>query len=226
MSKLPLDPAKPLVYAITDRQSLPGTPHHNHHPATTSILTDFIERALAAGVDLLQIRERDLPARDILGIAEASVGSARRTGARILVNDRADVAKCAGAGVHLTTRSLSAEIVRRVFGSEMIIGASTHTLEEALEAERGGADFVVFGPVFENVAKLKYGLPVGIDALRAVSQRVRIPVLALGGITLTNLHETLEAGAAGIAAISLFAHNPDLAAAVETIKRFTNFTRI
>jgi thiamine-phosphate pyrophosphorylase len=216
--KLPLDPVKPLIYLITDRLSLPATPNHNH--TTTPDLTDFIDRALTAGVDLLQIRERDLPARDILSISEAAVQKARRTGAQILVNDRADVAKCAGAGVHLTTRSLPAETVRRVFGLEMIIGASTHNLEEAMAAENGGADFVVFGPVFETASKRKYGPPLGVEALRAASQCVGIPVLALGGITLANFHETLEAGAAGIAAISLFARSADLEAVVQSIKRF------
>jgi thiamine-phosphate pyrophosphorylase len=146
---------------------------------------------------------------------------ARKTGARVLVNDRADVAKCAGAGVHLTTRSLNAETVRRLFGLEMIIGASTHSLQQVIAAENGGVDFVVFGPVFETASKREYGPPVGVEALRAASRCVSIPVLALGGITLTNFHETLEAGAAGIAAISLFARSRDLEAVVQSIKRFS-----
>ena len=219
MPKLLLDPAKPLVYLITDRLSLPATQNHNH--PTTPDLTDFIERALTAGVDLLQIRERDASARDILSISEAAVQMDRKTGARVLVNDRADVANCAGAGVHLTTRSLNAETVRRLFGLEMLIGASTHSLQEVIAAENGGADFVVFGPVFETASKREYGPPVGVEALRAASRCVSIPVLALGGITLTNFHETLEAGAAGIAAISLFARSRDLEAVVQSIKRFS-----
>jgi thiamine-phosphate pyrophosphorylase len=221
--KLRLDPAKPLVYLITDRLSLPATPNHKH--TTTPDLTDFIERALTAGVDLLQIREPDLPARDILAVAEAAVQKAQKTGAQVLVNDRADIAKCAGAGVHLATRSLPPETVRRVFGLELIIGASTHSLEEAMAAEKGGADFVVFGPVFETASKREYGPPVGVEALSAASRCVRIPVLALGGITPANFHETLEAGAAGIAAISMFARTGDLEAVVQNIKRFSGSSK-
>jgi thiamine-phosphate pyrophosphorylase len=167
---------------------------------------------------MLQIRERDLTARELCSISEATVQSARSTDARVLVNDRADIAQCVGAGVHLTTRSLNAEVVRRAFGPEMIIGASTHNVEEVTEAEDGGADFVVFGPVFETASKQKYGSPVGVAALRTASRRAGIPVLALGGITLLNFHQALEAGAAGIAAISLFAGAVDLRAVVQIIK--------
>lgn len=169
---------------------------------------------------MLQIRERDLSAREILSISEHAVRIARKTGARVMVNDRADVACCAGGGVHLTTRSLPVEAVRGVFGTETMIGASTHNLEEAVAAENGGADFVVFGPVFETLSKRSYGPPVGVASLRAVARRVRIPVLALGGITSSNFHETLEAGAAGIATISWFARAADLEGVVQTIKSF------
>jgi thiamine-phosphate pyrophosphorylase len=174
---------------------------------------------LAAGVDMVQVRERDLPAREILSISEAAVQIARTTGARVLVNDRADIATCVGAGVHLTTRSVTANVVRHAFGKEMLVGASTHNLEEAVTAESGGADFVVFGPVFETASKREYGPPAGIEALRAIAKRLSIPVLALGGITLANAPLALDAGAAGIAAISLFAKSDDLEAAVRTVKR-------
>lgn len=217
MPKLPLDHSKPLVYLITDRHSL--QPPRPECTIVTS-LVEFIEQAFAAGIDFLQIRERDLPARDILSISEAAVRIARKTEACVMVNDRADVARCAGAGVHLTTRSLSVATIRNVFGPEMIIGASTHNLEEAVAAEHGGAHFLVFGPVFETFSKRSHGPPVGVASLRAVARIVRIPVLALGGITLENFHETLDAGAAGIAAISLFARAADIEAAVQTIRSF------
>jgi thiamine-phosphate pyrophosphorylase len=169
---------------------------------------------------MVQIRERDLPAREILSISEAAVQIARATGARVLVNDRADIAKCVRAGVHLTTRSLAADVVRHAFGQEMLVGASTHNLEEAVTAENGGADFAVFGPVFETASKREYGPPAGIEALRTIARRLSIPVLALGGITLANARLALDAGAAGIAAISLFAQADDLEVAVRTVKRF------
>lgn len=221
MPKLPLDPPNPLVYLITDRFALRPPPTNSG--AVVGRLVEFIERAFAAGVDMLQIRERDLPTRDILSVSEAAVRIARN-GARVTVNDRADVARCAGCGVHLTTHSLPVEAVRRVFGRDIIIGASTHNLEEAVAAEKGGADFVVFGPVYDTSSKRSYGPPVGVASLRTVTRRVRIPVLALGGITLSNFHETLEAGAAGVAGISLFADARDLEGVIRTIKGFVRLS--
>ena len=181
-------------------------------------LIEFTERAIAAGVDYVQIREPDLSARDLLSVTEAAAAIATRSGARVLINDRADIAACARAGVHLTTRSLSAEVVRRAFGSELIIGASTHSLEEAKAAEAGGADFIVFGPVFETASKKRYGEPVGLDALRRVATALTIPVIALGGISLANFVRTLDAGARGVAGISMFAQASDLKGLVATIK--------
>lgn len=181
-------------------------------------MIDFIERALFAGVDLVQIRERDLSARDLLFIADSISESARRTDACILVNDRADVAACAGVGVHLTTRSMSPDIVRNAFARQMLIGASTHNLAEARTAARAGADFIVFGPVFETKSKKQYGLPVGLEALRIVVNSVNVPVLALGGINIHNFREAMDTGAAGIAAISLFSSIGDINNIVREVK--------
>jgi thiamine-phosphate pyrophosphorylase len=181
-------------------------------------VVDFVLRALEARVDMVQIRERDLSARDALEIADVCARAARRYGAQVLVNDRADVAAAAGAGVHLTTRSMDAGIVRSSFGPDMLIGASTHSIEEAITAERGGADFVVFGPVFETESKRQYGPPVGLDALAAVARLLKIPVLALGGVNLRNFRGALDAGASGIAGISLFTRADDLGSIVRAIK--------
>ena len=164
------------------------------------------------------MRERDLPARDLLSLTERIVAASRPAGARVLVNDRADVAVAGGAGVHLTTRSMRAEVVRKTFGDQLLIGVSTHSWDEAREAEAGGADFVVFGPVFETASKRPYGEPVGLPLLAAVAGRLRIPVLALGGITLENYQSALDAGAAGIAAISLFLATEDVGATVRRLK--------
>jgi thiamine-phosphate pyrophosphorylase len=181
-------------------------------------LIDFLDEALSAGVDMVQIRERDLSASELFSLAEPVASSASKAGAKLLVNDRADVAACLNCGVHLTTRSLPARAVRSAFGPEMLVGVSTHTTEEARMAENGGADFIVFGPVFETESKKVYGESVGIEALRTVSRGVRIPVLALGGIRLTNYQEALDAGAAGVAAISLFTEADDLNQVVREIK--------
>lgn len=167
---------------------------------------------------MVQVRERDLSARNVTYLTEIIAKLAARTGARVLVNDRPDIAACVGAGVHLTTRSLTADVVRRAFGSEMLIGVSTHNVDEACAAEDGRADFVVFGPVFETASKKTYGQPVGLESLRSAAARLSIPVLALGGIKLSNYRDALDAGAAGVAGISMFAESPDLASTVSAIK--------
>ena len=192
-------------------------PREKNNP-TLNDLTAYITRAVEAGIDMVQVRERDLSARDMLYVADAARAAAKDRKTIILINDRSDVAACAGAGVHLTTRSMTADVVRRAFGPSMVVGVSTHSLEEAQEAERRGADFVVFGPVFETESKRVYGPPVGLDALASVTARVRIPVLAIGGISLTNFRETFDRGAAGVAGISLFAHAEDLTRVVRAIK--------
>ena len=205
---------KPLLYLITDRKALPPAKGTNE----LDELIEFIGRSADAGVDLLQIRERDLSARQLLYVTETAVGLAANKGVEVLVNDRVDLARSAGAGVHLTTRSMPARVVRATFGDEMKIGASTHNIEEAESAERGGADFIVFGPVFETESKKAFGPPVGIRALRDVCAVANIPVLALGGISLSNFSEAIDAGAAGIAGISIFAKAQNLPEVVRVIK--------
>ena len=206
--------SRPLLYLITDRRVLP--PKKNK--TDLAPLFDLVSRALEAGVDLVQVRERDLPAKQLAGLVESLVGLARGCNARVLVNDRADVAACCGAGVHLTTRSMAPDIVRKTFGPDLLIGVSTHSMEEAVAAEEGEADFIVFGPVFETASKKIYGPPVGLELLEKVSGRLCIPVLALGGIDMTNFRLPLERGAAGVAAISLFAAAEDLRSVVKHIK--------
>src|SRR5205085_9179176 len=182
-----------------------------------AVLIEFLRTALAAGVDLIQLLERDLGPRDLLAIADAIAPLARASGAALLINDRADVAACAGAGVHLTTRSMRADAVRRAFGQSLLIGASTHNLAEAEAAAGEGADFVVFGPVFETESKQTYGPPVGLAALREVAGRLTIPVVALGGVKPDNFQDTLRAGAAGVAAISMFVEADDLPGLIRQI---------
>ena len=167
---------------------------------------------------MVQIREPDLCARELCDFLSPLVETARRCDARVLVNDRADVAAATGAGVHLKTSSVPVEAVRKTFGPDLIIGASTHSMKEAEAAQAGGADFIVFGPVFETASKIAYGPPVGLDPLAEVAARLCIPVLALGGIDMTNFRLPLERGAAGVAAISLFIEAVDLEAVVKTIK--------
>lgn len=197
MTKLP--ERRPLLYYITDGRALPG-----QDPLPV------IEQAVAAGIDLIQIRERELSARDLLALAAAAVERARGTATRVLVNDRLDVALAAQAdGIHLPTHGLPTAEVRQRYPA-LLVGASTHNLEELRRAEEGGADFAVFGPVFETPSKKEYGAPLGLAALEGAVRQAKIPVLALGGVKEENTAKCLAAGAAGLAAISLFQSADDL----------------
>ena len=162
--------------------------------------------AVAAGIELIQLREKRLTARVLFELSEQSAALTRGSATRLLVNDRADVAAAAGAGgVHLPTQSLDAATIRRTFGEDFLIGVSTHSVAEAEVAKDDGAYFVVFGPVFATASKEKYGPPTGLARLEGVSKALApFPVLALGGVDVTNARECLRAGASGIAGISLF----------------------
>jgi thiamine-phosphate pyrophosphorylase len=162
---------------------------------------DLLSSAIAAirdGVDMIQIREKDLEARPLYELVCKVRDAAAGTSTKILVNDRLDVALAANIdGVHLPADGLPAARVRPFV---RLMGCSTHTLEEVLQAEQDGADFVIFGPIFETPGKV----PVGIEALRNVAVHAHIPILAIGGITREVTGEVIQAGAAGIAAIRLF----------------------
>lgn len=169
-------------------------------------LLRLVQAAVAAGVDLVQIREKSLPTRVLYELALKAVALTAGTGTNLLINDRADIAAAAGAaGVHLTTTSLPMEVVRAAFGADFVIGVSTHSIEEARAARQQGADFVVFGPVFAAASKSEYGEPMGVVRLQQVcGELAPFPVLALGGITTGNVADCLEAGAHGVAAIGMF----------------------
>ena len=156
----------------------------------------------------MQIREKDLPTRELLELVTAAVeaaGGHEGEGSRVVVNDRLDVAWAAAAhGVHLGTKSLPARVVRGIVSRDFLVGVSCHSLQEALAAESSEADYLVLGPIFESPAKLVFGPPLGLEKLREVTSRVRIPVLALGGITLERVSACREAGATGIAGIRIF----------------------
>lgn len=179
-----------------------------------------IEIAVEAGVDWVQIREREIPARELLAVARAAVdvanrkratlGGADRPGSLILINDRLDVGLAAGAaGIHLGRESLPAHDVigwrrrERAF-TDFMMGLSCHTIDELLQAEDAGVDYAFFGPVFDTPAKRPFGPPLGIGKLAAACQATQLRVIAIGGVTLKNSAECLDAGCAGVAAIRMF----------------------
>ncbi|HKC65899.1 MAG TPA: thiamine phosphate synthase, partial [Pyrinomonadaceae bacterium] len=181
----------------------------------------LVHAATLARVSLIQLREKNLPARTVYELALRSAEITKGTTTRLLINDRADIATAAHAdGVHLTTRSIEASVIRRTFGARFLIGVSTHSLLEAQRARDDGADFAVFGPVFDTASKRIYGPPVDLDNLREVAQTLSpFPIIALGGITLENAASVLRAGARGVAAIRLLSDAQNLKRTVEAIRK-------
>ncbi|MCX8026688.1 MAG: thiamine phosphate synthase [Thermodesulfovibrionales bacterium] len=162
-----------------------------------------VEDALRGGVRMLQMREKDLPDRQMLNLAYRLRDITSRYSARLFVNDRLDIAMIVSAdGIHLGQSSIYADVVRDTSQQKMQIGVSTHSLDEALDAQRRSADFITFGPVFDTPSKRAYGAPVGIKKLQEVVKTVEIPVYAIGGIKLENLSEIKKIKPKGVALIS------------------------
>jgi thiamine-phosphate pyrophosphorylase len=196
-----------LLYYITDRSQLQVG------------LLARIEDALRAGVDFIQIREKDLSVRDLYALCAEALRLPNPHGTKILVNARADVALAAGAhGVHLPSNSPAPSDFRGILPAGFLIGVSCHSLQDVGRAQADGADYVVFGPVFETPSKAGYGPPQGVERLRQACEAVDLPVLALGGVTSNNAASCVQAGAAGIAGISLFQKAEGLSAAVRALR--------
>jgi thiamine-phosphate pyrophosphorylase len=229
-----------LLYYITDRRQFPGTPVQQRDR-----LLEKIADAARAGVDLIQLRERDLSARELYQLATEALCAVRETRnvkreTKLLINSRIDVALACGAdGVHLRADDFSASDARAIWAKsarevalaplpDFLFGVSCHNHADILSAEAHGADFVVYAPVFEKQGTSSQA--VGLDGLRKACGRAGghdkkveagfasgMPILALGGITLANARECVAAGAAGIAAIRLFQEH-DVAKIVEAIR--------
>ena len=198
------------VYLITDRGQAPG-----------GDILRAVEGALHGGVRAVQLREKDLPGKDLYLLAGRMRELTARHGAMLFVNDRVDVALAVGAdGVHLGGSSMPVPAARTLLGDEALIGCSTHSLRELREAAARGADFATFGPVYPTPSKAAYGPPVGVAALSGACRETAIPVFALGGVGPHNAGEVMEAGAFGIALIKGVVAAPDpRGAAAELLTR-------
>lgn len=207
---MPLALKNPILYLITGGTTTEvTTPESKEFQAILAL----IRAAADAGIQLIQLREKKLTALHLFELTARAAEITKQTPTRLLVNDRADISAAAGAdGVHLASRSLTSQTVRKAFGKDFLIGASTHSLAEAITARDGGADFAVFGPVFETASKAQYGSALGVQALSEVAREMKpFPIIALGGISMANAADCLRAGAYGIAAIRWFADADTLA---------------
>jgi thiamine-phosphate diphosphorylase len=173
-------------------------------------LLDHVARAIRGGAHLVQVRQPGLDGGPLLRLVERCVAMARGSRARVLVNDRLDVALAAGAhGVHLRTGSMPASRVRRIVPDGFLIGRSVHDADEAQQLTlAGGLDYLIAGTVFPTSSKPGVA-PIGLDGLRAIVTATSLPVLAIGGVTLESVGSLRGTGAAGFAAIGLFARGAD-----------------
>ena len=177
---------------VTDRHQTKGRP-----------LVPLLQQVLTAAAPAIQLRERDLSARELLTLAREvqAVTASRRS--QLLINDRIDVALALeGVGVHLRSNSLPLPVARQLLGARRLLGISVHAVEEAVQAESQGADYIVFGPVYETPSKQMFGPPLGIDTLEKACRLVRIPIIGIGGVTAARAREMRQAGAFGVAVIT------------------------
>jgi thiamine-phosphate pyrophosphorylase len=228
---------RPILCYVTDRKSLspqlrhaaeaPANGENSPLPSTLEPLLASISAVADAGVDWIQLREKDLTAQACASLAHSALQRSSTTKTKILINDRLDVAVAEhAAGVHLGERSLPIAAVRRFlrslsrknFAGEFLAGVSCHSKESAIAAAAAGADYIFFGPVFDTPSKLAHGPAQGLSRLAAVCRAVVIPVLAIGGVTRENSGACLNSGAAGIAAIRLFQETEDLAALTRALR--------
>lgn len=180
------------LYLITDRHQTAGRP-----------LLDVVRQALDGGVKAVQLREKDLSVADLFRLAADMRRLTADYGARLIINDRPDMALAVGAdGVHIGISSMPVAVARRILGDDKIIGYSAHAIDEAERAQADGTDFVTFGPVYATPSKMAFGSPCGVTKLATATSTLNIPVIGLGGISQANITEVLSANSAGIAVIS------------------------
>ncbi|WP_337287810.1 thiamine phosphate synthase [Candidatus Methylomirabilis sp.] len=202
------------LYVITDRSRTKGRP-----------LEVVVDAALAGGAKAIQLREKDLSTRDLYKLIERLLPLVRGRGAHLLINDRVDLTLALPIdGVHLARTSLPPAETRALLGPTRLIGVSCHSLEEAIEAERGGADFIVFGPLFPTPSKAAYGSPVGLTQIKEMRRQIRLPILGIGGVTTPNAASVMASGTDGVAVISAVMMADDPADAVSALLRVIRST--
>lgn len=203
-----LSPSDLRLYAITDRRALPAG----------VTLAQAVEAALDGGVTCLQLREKTASAGEILTLARTLLPLCRARKVPLLINDRVDIALAAGAdGVHLGQDDLPLPEARALLGPDRILGATAHTVEEALRAQAEGADYLGVGAMFPTGSKTDT-VPTSADTLKAICAAVSIPVVAIGGVNARNLPTLAGTGIAGAAVVSAIFSQSDLTAAARTLR--------
>ena len=180
------------LLVVTDRHQTNGRP-----------LVPLLQRVLATGIPAIQLRERDLSARELVTLAREVQSVTASAKSQLLINDRIDVALALeGVGVHLRSNSLPVSVARELLGAQRLLGVSVHTVDEGLSAESQGADYIVLGPIYETPSKQMFGPPLGIHTLEKACRLVRIPIIGIGGVTAARAREMRCVGAFGAAVIS------------------------
>jgi thiamine-phosphate pyrophosphorylase len=195
------------LLVVTDRHQTNGRP-----------LVSLLQRVLTAAVPIVQLRERDLSARELVTLAREvqAVTAPRR--AQLLINDRIDVALALeGVGVHLRSNSMPVMVARQMLGTQRLLGISAHSVEEAVQAASQGADYIVLGPIYETPTKQMYGPPLGIHTLEKACRLVRIPIIGIGGVTAARAREMRRAGAFGAAVITAILGATDVESAAREL---------
>jgi len=198
--------ALPPLYAILDPEQTNGR-----------AIEEVLRELLRAGVKMLQLRAKSLAAKDFLALAKLVRSETESHNCRLIVNDRADIAMaCNADGVHLGQEDLPLEVGRRLLGNK-IIGISTHDIKQARQAQRGGADYIGFGPIFGTQTKDTGYAARGTDMLKEIRAAVSIPIVAIGGITEHNVSQVWQAGADSAAIISDILRSKDITAKIAGI---------
>lgn len=194
---------------VTDRHQTRGRP-----------LPEILHHAVVAGLPAIQVRERDLPTGELLPLLQEIQSITTPRAVPLIVNDRVDLMMALNLdGVHLRSNSLPAQPVRELAGSRRLIGVSTHSAEDVQRANQHGADYVVFGPIFDTPSKRAFGHPLGLALLTEVCRRSSVPVFAIGGITCERVGDARRAGAHGVAVIGALLTRDDIG---EALREFTD----
>lgn len=193
------------LYLITD-PLLYSLPQKGSDEKNSRSIFDAVEEAIVGGARLIQYREKTKTRREMYEVAKKLRNQTAERGVTLIINDEADLALAVGAdGVHLGQEDLPVAIARTLLGREAIVGISTHTLAQAVQAESDGADYIGFGPIFKTSTKDSQNPPLGLDAVAETAKQVQIPIYPIGGIQFSDLPGLMAAGATGVAAISALA---------------------